>query len=130
MQAKIDIEIMQLGAEIDNLKKNLLEVCTYNYREIILPAMKDFLWVSLVLVCYLTLINNTTLLIIVFMVVLMQAKLCNVPPKGVSSSEDDKVAKASIENRDPVQEDINVSCNTNMMFFLYSEDISALISFT
>uniref|UniRef100_A0A0E0RAH3 DUF629 domain-containing protein n=1 Tax=Oryza rufipogon TaxID=4529 RepID=A0A0E0RAH3_ORYRU len=36
------------------------------------------------------------------------AKLCNVPPKGVSSSEDDKVAEASIENRDPVQEDINV----------------------
>ncbi|XP_025876958.1 uncharacterized protein [Oryza sativa Japonica Group] len=79
-KAKIDIEIMQLGAEVDNLKKNLLEVCTYDYREIILPAMKDFLW----------------------------AKLCNVPPKGVSSSEDDKVAEASIENRDPVQEDINV----------------------
>ncbi|XP_052137405.1 uncharacterized protein LOC127755802 [Oryza glaberrima] len=53
-KAKIDIEIMQLGAEIDNLKKNLLEVCTYDYHEIILPAMKDFLW----------------------------AKLCNVPPKG------------------------------------------------
>uniref|UniRef100_I1R1C9 Uncharacterized protein n=3 Tax=Oryza glaberrima TaxID=4538 RepID=I1R1C9_ORYGL len=33
-KAKIDIEIMQLGAEIDNLKKNLLEVCTYDYHEI------------------------------------------------------------------------------------------------
>uniref|UniRef100_A0A0E0J3X1 DUF629 domain-containing protein n=1 Tax=Oryza nivara TaxID=4536 RepID=A0A0E0J3X1_ORYNI len=83
-KAKIDIEIMQLVAEVDNLKKNLLEVCTYDYREIILPAMKDFLW----------------------------AKLCNVPPKGVSSSEDDKVSEASIENRDPVQEDINVSISS------------------
>uniref|UniRef100_A0A0E0MGX2 DUF629 domain-containing protein n=1 Tax=Oryza punctata TaxID=4537 RepID=A0A0E0MGX2_ORYPU len=93
-KAKIDVEIMQLDAKVDNLKKNLVEVCICDYREIILPAMKDFLW----------------------------AKLCNDPPKGVSSSEDDKAADASIENRDPVQEDINEGFNINSPESVLQED--------
>uniref|UniRef100_A0A0D9XTU4 DUF629 domain-containing protein n=1 Tax=Leersia perrieri TaxID=77586 RepID=A0A0D9XTU4_9ORYZ len=46
-KAKEDVEIMQLHAEVDKLKKKLVEVCTCDYREIILPAMKDYLWAAL-----------------------------------------------------------------------------------
>uniref|UniRef100_A0A0E0EBX7 DUF629 domain-containing protein n=1 Tax=Oryza meridionalis TaxID=40149 RepID=A0A0E0EBX7_9ORYZ len=43
-KAKLDIEILQLDAEVDDLKKKLVEVCTCDYRKVSLPAMKDYLW--------------------------------------------------------------------------------------
>ncbi|KAL5203582.1 hypothetical protein ABZP36_008453 [Zizania latifolia] len=46
-KAKIDIEIMGLDAEVDSLKIKLVKVCTYDYRAIILPAMKYYLWAEL-----------------------------------------------------------------------------------
>uniref|UniRef100_J3N9F5 DUF629 domain-containing protein n=1 Tax=Oryza brachyantha TaxID=4533 RepID=J3N9F5_ORYBR len=46
-KVKVDIEIMKLDAEVDNFKKKLVEVCTCDYCEIILPAMKDYLWAVL-----------------------------------------------------------------------------------
>ncbi|XP_066168713.1 uncharacterized protein [Oryza sativa Japonica Group] len=43
-KAKLDIDILQLDAEVDDLKKKLVEVCTCDYRKVSLPAMKDYLW--------------------------------------------------------------------------------------
>ncbi|KAG8090573.1 hypothetical protein GUJ93_ZPchr0011g28556 [Zizania palustris] len=46
-KAKLDINIMGLDAEVDYLKRKLVKVCTYDYRAIILPAMKFYLWAEL-----------------------------------------------------------------------------------
>ncbi|KAF0894829.1 hypothetical protein E2562_003713, partial [Oryza meyeriana var. granulata] len=92
LTVKADVEIMQLDAEVDKLKKKLVEVCTCDYREIILPAMKDYLW----------------------------AKLCNDPPENVLRSKDD--AEANTENRVSVQEDINASLNISTSGIVLQED--------
>ncbi|XP_040384497.1 uncharacterized protein LOC102712867 [Oryza brachyantha] len=78
-KVKVDIEIMKLDAEVDNFKKKLVEVCTCDYCEIILPAMKDYLW----------------------------AKLCNDSPQEVLHFKHG--AEASTENRVSVREYINVT---------------------
>lgn len=51
MQASVDVEILRMDAEVDYLKKKLVEVCSFDYHSIILPVMKAYLWVSQVLVC-------------------------------------------------------------------------------
>ncbi len=35
-------------AEVSFLRKKLVKVCTFDYRIVILPLIKDYLWVSII----------------------------------------------------------------------------------
>uniref|UniRef100_A0A0E0F7E9 DUF629 domain-containing protein n=1 Tax=Oryza meridionalis TaxID=40149 RepID=A0A0E0F7E9_9ORYZ len=43
----IDVEISHMFAEVSFLRKKLVKVCTFDYRIVILPLIKDFLWAKL-----------------------------------------------------------------------------------
>uniref|UniRef100_A0A0E0RAG6 DUF629 domain-containing protein n=1 Tax=Oryza rufipogon TaxID=4529 RepID=A0A0E0RAG6_ORYRU len=43
----IDVEISHMFAEVSFLRKKLVKVCTFDYRIVILPFIKDYLWAKL-----------------------------------------------------------------------------------
>ncbi|EEC68466.1 hypothetical protein OsI_36700 [Oryza sativa Indica Group] len=43
----IDVEISHMFAEVSFLRKKLVKVCTFDYRIVILPLIKDYLWAKL-----------------------------------------------------------------------------------
>jgi hypothetical protein len=50
MQAdSIDVEMLLLDNEVGYLKRKLVEVCTFDYSAAILPLIRAYIWVSVVL---------------------------------------------------------------------------------
>jgi hypothetical protein len=51
MQAdSIDVEMLLLDNELGYLKNKLVEVCTFDYCAAILPLIRAYIWVSVVLI--------------------------------------------------------------------------------
>ena len=45
----IDVEMLLLDNEVDYLKGKLVEVCAFDYGAAILPLIRAYIWVSVVL---------------------------------------------------------------------------------
>uniref|UniRef100_A0A0E0MGW0 C2H2-type domain-containing protein n=1 Tax=Oryza punctata TaxID=4537 RepID=A0A0E0MGW0_ORYPU len=43
----IDVEISHMSSEVSFLRKKLVKVCTFDYRIVILPLIRDYLWAKL-----------------------------------------------------------------------------------